>query len=155
MAAVTPSPSTADPTAAPAQRTRSTLRTAVVWDYLREALAGLAHGRALDVLDVGGGSGGFAVPVAQLGHRVTVVAPSPDSLAALERRAAETGTSERVRGVQGDAAGVLELVGPGSVDAVLCHSVLEVVDDPAEAMDTLARTVRDGGIASVLAANRV
>ena len=42
-----------------------------------------------DVLDIGGGTGGFAVRVAELGHRVTVVDPSPDALASLARRARE------------------------------------------------------------------
>jgi S-adenosylmethionine-dependent methyltransferase len=152
MAAVTPSSSAA---ATGTGRARAMARTSVVWDYLRSALDELAAGRPLEVLDVGGGSGGFAVPVAQLGHVVTVVDPSPDALAALERRAAETDTADRVRGRQGDAAGVLELVSAGSVDVVLCHSVLEVVDDPAEALGALAAALRPGGIVSVLAASRV
>jgi SAM-dependent methyltransferase len=109
----------------------------------------------VQVLDAGGGSGGFAVPLAQLGHTVTVVDPSPDSLAALERRTAETGTADRVRGLQGDAAGLSGLVPTGSFDLVLCHSVLEVVDDPQEALQAIAAALRPEGIASVLAANRI
>ena len=137
-------------------RTRTAVRTAVVWDYLRAALAALDSGPAgLRVLDAGGGSGGFAVPLAQLGHNGTVVDPSPDSLAALERRAAETATSERVVAVQGDAAGLPDLVAAGSFDVVLCHSVLEVVDDPAEAVHAIVHALRPGGVASVLAANRI
>jgi SAM-dependent methyltransferase len=107
------------------------------------------------VLDAGGGSGGFAVPLAELGHDVTVVDPSPDSLAALERRAAETGAHARVHAMQGDAAGLRELVPTGAFDLVLCHSVLEVVDDPAEALAAIAATLRPGGVASVLATNRI
>ena len=136
-------------------RTRTGVRTAVVWDYLRGVLDDLAGDGVVRVLDAGGGSGGFAVPVAQLGHDVTVVDPSPDSLAALERRAAETGTTERIRALQGDAAGLPELVAPGSFDLVLCHSVLEVVDDPDEALRAIAHSLRSGGVASVLAANRI
>ena len=66
-------------------------RRSVVWDVLREVLAARAAqtGRdRLDVIDAGGGTGGFAVPLAALGHSVTVVDPSPDSLAAAQRRAA-------------------------------------------------------------------
>src|SRR3954454_25051205 len=112
-------------------RPRTAVRTAVVWEVLREALAGLAAERdVVSVLDIGGGTGGFAVPLAELGYSVTVIDPSPDALAALERRAKETGTEGRVRGVQGDANGVVELLGAQSVDAVVCHSVLELVDDP-------------------------
>src|SRR5438270_11116550 len=115
-------------------RPRTTVRTAVVWDVLREALARIDAGdEPLRVVDAGGGTGGFAVPLAELGHHVTVVDPSPDSLAALERRAAESGTSAAVQAVQGDVAGLGDVVAAGSVDLLLCHSVLEVVDDPAAA----------------------
>ena len=67
-------------------------RTAVVRDVLRAVVTGLVAetGRArLDIVDAGGGTGGFAVPLAGLGHTVTVIDPSPDSLAAAQRRAAE------------------------------------------------------------------
>lgn len=138
-------------------RPRSSLRTAVVWEVLRAALARRAEelGRpVLDVLDTGGGTGNFAVPVAQLGHRVTVVDPSPDALFALERRAAEAGVTELVRGLQGDTQTLAEQIGPESVDVVLCHGVLEVVDDPAEALGQLTAGLRKGGLVSLLAANR-
>jgi S-adenosylmethionine-dependent methyltransferase len=46
------------------------------------------------------------------------------------------------------------VVGPDSADLVLCHGVLEVVDDPAAALDTLARVVRPGGVLSLLVAQR-
>lgn len=148
-------PTADSPRGGGAARTRTALRTAVVWDYLREALAALdsADG-GLRVLDAGGGSGGFAVPLAELGHTVTVVDPSPDSLAALERRAAETNTAERIRGLQGDAVGLIDLVPAAAFDVVLCHSVLEFVDDPAASLAAIAATLRPGGVASVLAANR-
>ena len=133
--------------------TRTTLRTAIVWEVLRDALAERG-GDSLDVLDAGGGTGGFAVPLAELGHRVTVVDPSPDSLAALERRAAEAGVADAVRGVQGDVAGLREVCGEAGVDLVLCHSVLEVVDDPASSVDAVAHVLRPGGVVSVLVASR-
>jgi 2-polyprenyl-3-methyl-5-hydroxy-6-metoxy-1,4-benzoquinol methylase len=137
---------------------RSSVRTAVVWDVVRSALEALKPGQdaqgGLDVVDVGGGTGGFAVALARLGHRVTVVDPSPDALAALERRAAEAGVSDAVRAAQGDLASVFDVLEPGSADAVLCHGVLEFVDDPAEGCRTAHALLRPGGIASVLAANR-
>jgi ubiquinone/menaquinone biosynthesis C-methylase UbiE len=133
------------------------MRTAVVWAVLRDALVALAVDRGsetLHVLDAGGGTGGFAVPLAGLGHQVTVVDPSPDSLAALERRGAEAGIAGAVHAVQGDVAQLPDLVPAASVDVVLCHSVLEVVDDPATAVAAVARVLRPGGLASVLAAGR-
>ncbi|MFB7663492.1 methyltransferase domain-containing protein [Kitasatospora sp. NPDC056138] len=138
-------------------RPRSALRTAVVWEVVKTALerrAAELDQPVLDVLDTGGGTGNFAVPVARLGHRVTVVDPSPDALFALERRAAEAGVTDLVRAVQGDTQTLPEVVNPGSVDAVLCHGVLEMVDDPAEALGNLTATLHKGGLVSLLAANR-
>jgi SAM-dependent methyltransferase len=136
---------------------RAGLRTAVVWEVLRDVLerrAKAAERDTLDVLDTGGGTGVFAVPVARLGHRVTVVDPSPDALFALERRAAEAGVTDRVRGVQGDTHGLLDVVEPGSYDMVLCHGVLEYVDDPAEAVRNVTGALRPAGVLSLLAAGR-
>src|SRR5581483_5386296 len=133
----------------------STARTAVVWEVLRNSLGEIAARTGqpvLDVVDAGGGTGGFAVPLAELGHRVTVVDASPDALAALERRTAEKGV--RVRALQGDADDLLGAVGTAAADLVLAHSVLEYVDDPAAAMGCLAQVVRPGGAVSLLVAAR-
>ena len=131
-----------------ASERRDSARTAVVW----EALGAVLDGPGLDVLDIGGGTGGFAVRVAGLGHRVTVVDPSPDALAALARRAREDGVD--VAGQQGDLGSLLELVGPAGADVVLCHGVLEVVDDPAAALATIREVLRPGGRLSLLVAQR-
>jgi 2-polyprenyl-3-methyl-5-hydroxy-6-metoxy-1,4-benzoquinol methylase len=124
----------------------------VVWAVLRRELARAE--RPLTALDVGGGTGGFAVPLAKAGHQVTVVDASPDALAALTRRADEAGVAERVTAVQGDGDALADLVAPGTVDLVLCHSLLEVVDDPPKVVDALAGALRPGGAASVVVAGR-
>lgn len=131
-------------------------RTAVVRDVLGAEISGLIGqaGRArLDIVDAGGGTGGFAVPLASLGHSVTVVDPSPDSLAAAQRRAAEMEVP--LRAVQGDAADLAALAGERSADLVLCHSVLEYVDSPPAAMAAIAAVLRPGGVVSVLVASAV
>jgi S-adenosylmethionine-dependent methyltransferase len=132
---------------------RSAVRTVVIWDALQASLDRSA-GERLEVLDLGGGTGGFAVRVAGAGHRVTVVDPSPDALASLARRAAESGVSDHVRGLQGDATDLADLVGEHSADMVLCHGVLEVVDDPEQALHAVASVLRPGGKLSVLVAQR-
>ena len=148
-----------DVLAVAAERTQpgTSARTGVVWEVLRAGLARRVErtGEAsLDVVDLGGGTGGFAVPLARLGHRVTVVDPSPDALASLERRAEDEGVSDRVRAVQGDLGSVFDAVAKESADVVLCHGVLELADDPVEGMGAAARVLRPGGVASVLAASR-
>jgi S-adenosylmethionine-dependent methyltransferase len=136
-----------------ASRPLISARTAAVWAVLRREMHRHA-GRELTVLDVGGGTGGFAVPVAEAGHRVTVVDASPDALAALTRRAAEAGVDDRVRAVQGDGEALAGLVETGSVDLILCHAVLEVVDDPAGVVAAIVAALRPGGAVSVLVAGR-
>jgi S-adenosylmethionine-dependent methyltransferase len=128
-------------------------RTAAVWAVLRRELQRHA-GRQLTVLDVGGGTGGFAVPMAEAGHVVTVVDASPDALAALTRRAAEAGMADRIHAVQGDGDALAGLVEPESVDLILCHAVLEVVDDPTEVVAAIATALRPGGAVSLLVAGR-
>ena len=128
----------------------------VVLDVLQtvvSSLAGQTGRAALDIVDAGGGTGGFAVPLASLGHHVTVVDPSPDSLAAAQRRAAEQNVP--LRAVQGDAADLADLAGKQSADLVLCHSVLEYVDSPPAAMAAIAAVLRSGGAVSVLTASAV
>jgi S-adenosylmethionine-dependent methyltransferase len=138
----------------PLQR-RSAARTTVVWNALRGVLEeGGADGKPLRVVDVGGGTGGFAVRVAELGHEVTVIDPSPDALAILGRRAKESGVADRVRAVQGDLDTLHDLVPADDADVVLCHGVLEIVDDPDRALRALGEVLRPGGVLSLLVNQR-
>jgi SAM-dependent methyltransferase len=135
---------------------RDGVRFSLVWDVLRDVVSARAAeaGRAaLDIVDVGGGTGGLAVPFAALGHNVTVIDPSPDALAAAQRRAAEAGA--RLTAVQGEAASLDSVTGPKSADLVICHNVLEYVDSPADAMTAIAAVLRPSATVSVLAANTV
>ncbi|MGJ9423202.1 class I SAM-dependent methyltransferase [Aeromicrobium sp. CF3.5] len=139
------------------------VRSEVMWqavmDAVQTAAADGEDAAPLAVLDLGGGTGGDAVRLACDGHDVTVVDPSPDALASLERRAAEAVRSQehpiRVRGVLGDTTDLLQHVEPGSFDLLLCHGVLEHVDDPDQAMGVVASALRPGGHASVVVAGRL
>jgi SAM-dependent methyltransferase len=155
----------------PGPRGPDTLRSSLVRDVLADVIAARAAqtGRsALDIVDVGAGTGGLAVGFAGRGHRVTVVDPSPDALAAARWRATETGVT--LTFVQGEAVDLPALVGePGTgdtdtagadakeagADLVICHNVLEYVDSPDAALAAVARVLRPGGTVSVLAANSV
>ncbi|PKW25573.1 class I SAM-dependent methyltransferase [Phycicoccus duodecadis] len=114
-----------------------------------------ALGRPLRVLDLGGGTGGTAVPLAVAGHDLTVVDPSPDALFSLRRRAAERGVE--VRALQGDADTVHDLLGAPApaFDLVCLHGTLEVVDDPEAAVRAVAALLAPGGTFSLVVAQRL
>jgi S-adenosylmethionine-dependent methyltransferase len=121
------------------------IRYATVADVLRRQCEVL--GDRLRVLDVGGGDGMDALPLAKAGHEVTIVDPSQAWLEEAERRADDEGA--RVRTI---LAGLDDLP-EGEWNLVLCHFVLRY--RPAEAADlaALAARVRAGGRLSVIDVN--
>jgi SAM-dependent methyltransferase len=112
-------------------------------------------GAVPQVLDCGGGSGSFAVPLAQAGAHVTVVDISADALATLRRRADESAVADRVTPVQADVESLADAVKPSSFDVVLAHGILEAVDHVDPAFDAIVATMRSGGLLSVLVGNPV
>ena len=129
-------------------------RTGVVGQLLVSLLPTLrTDGARPTVLDCGGGSGTFAVPLAQAGASVTVVDISMDALATLSRRAGEGGVAEHVSAVQGDLEIQLDGVAGQTFDLVLAHGILEVLDDSAAAFAVMAEVLAPGGLLSVLVTN--
>jgi S-adenosylmethionine-dependent methyltransferase len=108
------------------------------------------------VVDAGGGTGQLAVALARHGYRVTVVDISAAMLATCAQRAADEGggAAGRVATVQGDAADLPGLLGPGGQDAAVCHDLLTRVDDQAALLASLAGVLAPGGVLSLGFANR-
>src|SRR5688500_13155195 len=107
------------------------LRYAVVEHTLRREMSRLGSG--LRILDVGGGDGMDAVPLARAGHQVTILDQSSSWLDEAQRRAEEAGT--HVRTVVGDLDDPPSL---GEFDVVLCHFVLQYRPADAGDLDHLA-----------------
>jgi S-adenosylmethionine-dependent methyltransferase len=107
------------------------------------------------VLDCGGGTGAFAVPLAGAGAAVTVVDTSVDALATLARRATEAGVDPAIDARQGDVETLGDVIGTDTFDLVMAHGVLEAVDDPGMAFTAIARAVGPGGVLSLLVGNPV
>ena len=133
------------------------VRTAAIWTQVRALSESRQRelSRPLRVLDLGGGTGGLAVALAEQGHTVTVVDPSPDALASMSRRVAESPAAERITAVQGDADTLAGLAPPGTVDLLSCHGTLEYVDDPEATLARIAEVLAPGGHLSLVTAQRV
>ncbi|GAA3481837.1 hypothetical protein GCM10018966_063680 [Streptomyces yanii] len=117
-------------------RPRASLRTAVVWDVLKDALDRQVKATGRDALDVLGHRWrhrqlrGAGRPARPQGHRRRPQPPTRSSRwSAAPPRPGSPTVSEASRG---DILGLFEVVDRGGYDAVLCHGVLEYVDDPAE-----------------------
>jgi S-adenosylmethionine-dependent methyltransferase len=110
---------------------------------------------SLCALDLGGGTGATAVHLARLGLHVTLLDASPPMSDFAERAAREAGVAERIAFSHGDATRLETLLDGRSFDLILCHNILEYVDDPGALLRGAARTLRDGSsIISVLVRNQ-
>ncbi len=107
------------------------------------------------VLDIGSGTGATAVYLARLGMHVTLLDSSPAMLDIANRTAQDAGVTGRIVAHHGDAIRLADLFPAASFDVILCHNVLEYLDDPISVLRAAARTLRDSSaILSILVRNR-
>jgi S-adenosylmethionine-dependent methyltransferase len=133
----------------PEGRLRLDLAFANLQDFLPQAT------RSLLALDLGCGTGAIAVRLAQLGLHVTLLDSSPAMLDVAKRTAQEAGVTERIALKHGDATQLADLFPAESFDVILCHNILEYVDDPCAVLRSAARALRDpSSIISVLVRNQ-
>ena len=111
--------------------------------------------RSLLALDLGGGTGAIAVRLARLGLHVTLLDASEPMLNFAKRAAREAGVTERIALKHGDAAQLANLFPSESFDVILCHNILEYVEDPCAVLRSATRALRDpSSIISVLVRNQ-
>jgi S-adenosylmethionine-dependent methyltransferase len=133
----------------PEGRLRVDLAFANLQEFLPQAT------RSLRALDLGCGTGAIGVRLARLGLHVTLLDPSLPMLDFAERAAREAGVTERIALEHGDASQLATLFPAASFDLILCHNVLEFVEDPCAVLRTAARALRDSsGMISILVRNR-
>lgn len=127
--------------------TRRRVRLALVLERLRRRLPP----PPARILDAGGGTGAFAVPLASRGDEVTLLDASEEWLDRARMNAKAAGVEFRtIRGEVEDAANLLE---PG-FDVALCHAVLMYTEDPKVGLRQLRSLVRDDGQLSLLEKNQ-
>lgn len=122
------------------------IRYSVVEETIRREAQAL--GGRLRVLDVGGGDGLDALPLAVAGHDVTVLDQSQKWLDEARRRADNAGVPLKVVHASLD-----NLHGLGEFDLLLCHFVLQYRPAGTADLRTLAGLLRPGGTISVILPN--
>ncbi len=110
-------------------------------DFLLPHLTPDAH-----VLDVGCGAGTISVGLAKLAGSVLGVDLDEAEFADARTYARQHGISN----LEFQAGSVYALdVGADTYDACLCHSLLEAIDRPLDALQELRRTLKPGGVLGV------
>ena len=110
--------------------------------WMEEIRARLPAGDALDILDVGTGTGYFAILLSLRGHRVTGVDLTPAMLEEAREMAREMGTDPVFRQMDAQA---LEFE-DGAFDAVVTRNLTWTLPDPERAYREWFRVLRPGGM---------
>jgi S-adenosylmethionine-dependent methyltransferase len=93
--------------------------------------------------------------LARLGFQVTLLDSSPAMLDIAKRAAQEAGIVEKIETKHGDANRLASLFPEETFDVILCHNILEFVDDPGAVLRGTARALRDSSaLLSVLVRNQ-
>jgi len=105
------------------------------------------------ILDAGGGTGFYSLPLAAQGHEVVILDKSRNMLEAAEEKAKKLGAEAKIRTVVGDMENIKE---PSeSFDVVVCHLALCHSKDPLKALKEFSRVLRKQGILSLVAENKM
>jgi S-adenosylmethionine-dependent methyltransferase len=133
----------------PEGRLRLDLAFANLQDFLPQ------NTQSLHALDIGAGTGAMAVRLARLGLHITLLDSSLPMLEFAKRAAQEARVVERIALKHSDVSQLETLFSTESFDVVLCHNILEYVDDPRAVLRSAARALRGpSSIISVLVRNQ-
>jgi S-adenosylmethionine-dependent methyltransferase len=131
------------------------LRLDLTFANLQEFLLPPQSTTALRALDLGCGTGATAVRLARLGVHVTLLDSSRAMLDIAKRAAQEAGVTEKIAVKHGDVGQVATLFPAEFFDLILCHNLLEYVDDPDAVLSAAAFVMRNSSaILSVLVRNQ-
>jgi SAM-dependent methyltransferase len=93
--------------------------------------------------------------LARLGFQVTLLDSSPAMLDIAKRAAQEAQIAEKIEAKHGDADQLVNLFQVGTFDVILCHNVLEFVENPGAVLHAAQRALRNASaMLSVLVRNR-
>jgi S-adenosylmethionine-dependent methyltransferase len=133
------------------------LRFELAFANLQESLPVSESKASLHALDLGCGTGATGVRLASLGIQVTLLDSSLAMLQMAKRAVVEAGVTDNVVLQHAEAADVANLFPKETFDLVLCHNVLEYVDDPAAVLSAVAQVMQRNstrlGIVSILVRN--
>lgn len=131
------------------------LRAELAFENLHEFLPASATGNMLNALDLGCGTGASAVRLTRLGIRVTLLDSAETMLGLAQRTVTDAGVRDNVVVKHGDATQLEDTFPAERFDIILCHNLLEYVDDPGAVLRGAVRVMRNSSaLLSVLVRNQ-
>ncbi len=117
--------------------TKGQLRHELLVHHLHDYIS--VDGMSLDVLDAGGGTGVMTKVMLDLGHRVTLSDISSEVLSLAKHKLAKNINLD-IQHID-----ILSLSAEKQYDLVICHAVLEWLQNPLQVMRKLVDLVKPGG----------
>ena len=108
----------------------------------------------LRVLDAGGGNGLDSLCLARMNHHVDLADISRQMLDDASARAALAGVTNRIDTHCVDILDLADKFDAEQFDIVLCHNVLQFVDDHQSLLEVLYRLLKSGGLLSLVTTNQ-
>ncbi len=128
------------------------LRSDLSWKNLQQHFPNTISN--LRALDIGGGTGLLSVRLARAGFQVVLLDSSADMLAIARKSTEAERQTPQITLVHAGADQLGANLENSRFHIVVCHNVLEFVDDPAAVIRNVARVLAPDGRASFLVRNR-
>ena len=109
----------------------------------------------LNALDIGAGTGALALRLAGLGFQVTLLDSSLPMLEIAKLATQKARQTERIELKHSSTEHLTKSFPERAFDVIVCHNVLEFVENPSEVLGSAAQLMRDSSsILSILVRNR-
>lgn len=132
---------------------QSGYRTEIQNDIIFLTLNEVIGERKCRILDAGGGTGFYSIPLAAQGHDVVILDKSKSMLEIAKSKAMKLGIADRVETTLGDMQNIEQP--DESLDVVLCHLALCHVESPSRVLAEFSRVLDKEGILSLVVENKM
>ena len=108
----------------------------------------------LRILDAGGGNGFDSLALARMNHQIDIVDISQQMLDDARANAALAGVTDRLDTHAMDIFSIDKVFPANEFDIVLCHNVIQFVDDVKPLLEMLLQVIKPGGFISLITTNQ-